>query len=58
MSRPESTRHEEIMSVADTVVWAFQTYGFPHGAMVGARPNYTRNEAISSVSETVVWAWT
>ena len=54
MSRPENL--ENLMSVADTVVWAFKTYGFPRCSMTGTRPDNEEN--ITSVEDTVEWAWT
>ena len=47
---------ENIMSVSDTIVWAFLTYGFPSGAMAGSRP--CNKESIMSVSDLIIWAWT
>jgi len=53
MSRPENL--ENLMSVADTVVWAFQTYGSPRGSMTGTRPD--NKEKITSVADTIAYAW-
>ena len=53
MARP--CNKESIMSVADTIVWAFLTYGFPNGAMAGTR--HCNRENIKSVNDTIVWAW-
>ena len=58
MSRPEEAQKESIMSVAQAVIWAFATYGFPRGSASGTRPRNTRLETIRSVADTVIWAWT
>ena len=58
MSRPEETKKESIMSVAQAVIWAFSTYGIPRGVASGTRPRNTRLETIRSVADTVLWAWT
>ena len=59
MSRPDETEKESIMSVAQAVLWALETYGFPRSSTpANARPNSTRRETIMSVGSTVEWAWT
>ena len=53
MSRP--CNRENIMSVSDTVVWAFQTYGFPKGSMDEDQPCNLEN--LMSVQDMIAWAW-
>ena len=55
MSRPSTTRIENLMSVADAVVWVFLTYGFPRCTQTGARPKNESN--FKAVCDTVAWAW-
>ena len=46
---------ERIMSVSNTVVWAFRTYGgIPYNAVTD-RPGCTKRENIQSVNETINW---
>lgn len=55
MSRPENTKLENIMSVADAVVWAFSNYGcIPYNA-VATRPENTKLESIMSVNDVIAW---
>ena len=56
--RPNSSKKENIQSVAEAVIYAFATYGFPRGNMVGTRPVSTEKESIKSVGDAVAWAWT
>ena len=47
---------ENLMALQDTIVWAFQTYGFPSGAMSTNRPCNLEN--LMALQDTIVWAWT
>ena len=55
MSRPSTTRIENIMSIADAVVWAFLTYGFPRSQTSGTRPKNENN--VKAVCDTIGWVW-
>ena len=53
--RPNSTKKESIMSVADAVVWAVSNYGWiPHNT-VTTRPVNTKVENIKSVNDVIAW---
>ena len=56
--RPNDTKKENIQSVAEAVIYAFATYGFPRGNATGTRPVSTEKESIKSVGDAVAWAWT
>ena len=56
--RPNSSKKENIQSVAEAVIYAFATYGFPRGNATGTRPVSTEKESIKSVGDAVAWAWT
>ena len=55
MSRPNNTKRENIMSVAEAVVWAFSNYGcIPYNATT-TRPVNTKGENIMSVNDVIAW---
>ena len=55
--RPNDSKKENIQSVAEAVIYAFATYGFPRGNVTGTRPSSTQKESIMSVGDAVAWAW-
>ena len=50
MSRPSTTKIENIMSVADAVVWAFL-----RSQSTGTRPKNENN--VKAVCDTIGWIW-
>ena len=49
------SNNENLMRLADQLVWAFATYGVPKGTMAaGTRPS--NQETLMSLADQLVWA--